>query len=967
MPLSVAEFVYRWKINSQSERSGAQSHFIDLCDMLGEKHPAASDSAGERYAFEKPVSRTRGGKGYADVWMRDHFAWEYKGKHKDLKKAYEQLNDYREDLGNPPLLVVCDLDRFEVHTNFTATSKRIYAFNLEDLNRNQVTATCPLPPIDVLRALFGDYSILRPERTDAQVTQDAARLFSRLAERLEIEDRSLGATRAEIAHFLMRLLFCLFADSIGLLPNRVFRNLLQSEDRFTPKRFLRKLRLLFEAMSERDGIFGEHTIKWFNGGLFDSASIIELDRADLGILYEISKNYDWSHVAPAIFGTLFERSLDPARRSLIGAHYTSEEDILLLIEPVLMHPLKQKWAEVRQRVLEALEVERAEEAARNSRQARLRADRQSEKILGAWIEELTSVSVLDPACGSGNFLYVALRRMLDLWLEATRFAAEQGISLVVPRMVSPSQLFGIETEFYAHELASIVVWIGFLQWKHEHGVLEDREPILEKLSNIEHGDAILRYDAESKPYEAEWPRADYIIGNPPYLGGNKVRQELGDQYVTDLFKVYKDRLSGFSDLVCYWFERARTELERGCTKRVGLLATQSIRGGVNRRVIQKIEETGAIFMAWSDREWRLDGAIVHFSFIAFDDGSETQRTLDGQLVVRINSNLTADADTTATVSLPENAKLWAYGSQSKGSFNITADIANKLLVSVSPFGRDYRKVVLRSFNGGQLLDGTTRWVIDFGENMSETEASLYEAPFEYVKCVVKTEREKRRERRQRTHWWLHARPSPKYRAILKTQRRYIATAATSKHRVFVWLTPDILVDHAIIVFAREDDYFLGVLQSSTHEIWSRAKGTQVREAESGFRYTPSSTFETFSFPWPPGTEPSEKKDTRVKAIADTARELVRLRDAWLNPSGVSEDELRKRTLTNLYNQRPEWLANAHRRLDEAVFAAYGWSADLTKQEILARLLILNHERSAKEQETPEEMSTQNPAIPSTAS
>jgi len=503
MPLTIADFVHRWKINAQSERAGAQSHFIDLCDLLGEQHPAASDSVGDRYAFEKHVGKARGGKGFADVWLRDHFAWEYKGKHKDLQKAYAQLNDYREELGNPPLLVVCDLERFEVHTNFTATSKRVYAFNLDDLNRNHVTATCPLPPLDVLRALFGDYNVLRPERTDAQVTQEAAKLFSRLAERLELEERSLGATRAEIAHFLMRLLFCLFADSIGLLPDHVFQKLLQSDDRFLPRKFLRKLKLLFEAMSEPDGIFGEHSIRYFNGGLFDTASIIQLDVADLGILYEVSKNYDWSHIAPAIFGTLFERSLDPARRSLIGAHYTSEEDILLLIEPVLVRPLQQRWENAKQRILEALEIERAEEAARNSRQARLRVDLPSEKLLGAWIEELTSVRVLDPACGSGNFLYLALRRMLDLWLDATRFAAEQGISIVVSKMVSPTQLFGIETEFYAHELASVVVWIGFLQWKHEHAIREDREPILEKLANIEHADAILRYNDEGKPYEPD--------------------------------------------------------------------------------------------------------------------------------------------------------------------------------------------------------------------------------------------------------------------------------------------------------------------------------------------------------------------------------------------------------------------------------------------------------------------------------
>jgi len=249
MPLTVADFVQRWKINVQSERAGAQSHFLDLCDLLGEPHPAASDSTGERYAFEKYVGKARGGKGFADVWLRDHFAWEYKGKHKNLEKAYQQLNDYREELGNPPLLVVCDLERFQVHTNFTATKKRIYAFSLDDLNHNHATATCPLPPLDVLRALFDDYNVLRPEHTDAYVTQEAAKLFSKLAERMELEERNLGATRAEIAHFLMRLLFCLFADSIGLLPDRVFRKMIQSDDRFLPRKFLRKLKLLFEAMS----------------------------------------------------------------------------------------------------------------------------------------------------------------------------------------------------------------------------------------------------------------------------------------------------------------------------------------------------------------------------------------------------------------------------------------------------------------------------------------------------------------------------------------------------------------------------------------------------------------------------------------------------------------------------------------------------------------------------------------------
>ena len=945
MPITVAEFVHRWKRFSQTENAGSQSHFIDLCEMLGEKRPAESDSAGENYAFQKHVNKTRGGKGFADVWLRDHFAWEYKGKHKSLQKAYEQINDYREDLGNPPLLVVCDLERFEVHTNFTATSKRVYAFNLDDLNRNQVTATCPLPPLDVLRALFGDYNVLRPERTDAQVTQETAKLFSRLAERLEIEDRNLGASRTEVAHFLMRLLFCLFADSIGLLPNHVFRNLILGEDRFNPKRFLRKLTLLFEAMSERDGIFGEHTIKYFNGGLFDTASIIQLDKADLGILHEVTKNYDWSHVAPAIFGTLFERSLDPARRSLIGAHYTSQEDILTLIEPVLMRPLEKRWAEVKQQILDELEIERAEEAARNHRQARLRVDRKSEKLLGDWIEELSSIRVLDPACGSGNFLYVALRRMLDLWLEAQRFASEQGISLVVPKMVSPSQLYGIETEFYAHELASVVVWIGFLQWKHEHAIHEDREPILEKLSNIEHGDAIMRYDSEGNPYEPEWPKADFIIGNPPFLGDKFMRRELGDKYVDDLRKLYDGRVPGGADLVTYWFERARGQIESSAGLRAGLLATQGIRGGANRTVLARILGSGGIFWAWSDRPWVLEGAAVRISMVGFDDGSDPNRELDGESVGLIHPNLTAEARTTSAVQLPENAGISFIGPSPHGRFDIDYGLARKMLQApLNVNGRPNSDVVRPVANAIDLVRSfRNAWTIDFGPDMPLGEASKYELPFEYVKARVLPTRKQNHREAYREKWWIYGEARPGMRVALLNLTRFIASPRVSKHRICVWQLPPTLCNDATVVFARDDDYFFGVLHSTLHEVWALHMGTQL---ESRPRYTPNSTFETFPFPWPPGKEPTEDEDPRVKTIADAARELVRLRDNWLNPPDCAPEELKKRTLTNLYNERPEWLANAHRALDEAVFAAYGWPANLSKDEILAKLLALNHERAS---------------------
>jgi hypothetical protein len=931
--------------------------------MLGQPHPAAADGIGERFTFEKPVSKVYGGYGFADVWRRDHFAWEYKEsrgkKHKDLKAAYKQLNDYREDLGNPPLLVVCDLDRFQIHTNFTSTQKRIYEFDLDDLGHNQITAKCPLPPLEVLRSLFDNTDALRPNRTDAHVTQEAAKVFSRLAERLEIEKRSHTETpihtKREIAHFLMRLLFCLFADSIGLLPGHLFRNLVQSDDRFLPKKFLRKLRLLFQAMSQPDGIFGEHTIRYFNGGLFDSSSIIELDTMDLSILYEVSRNYNWAHIAPEIFGTLFERSLNAERRSLIGAHYTSAEDILLLIEPVVMLPLEHRWTDVRRNVLETLESERASQ----SRKTLFKSSPKAEAILAAWIDELTGIRVLDPACGSGNFLYLALRRMLDLWLEAQRFAAQHDISLVLTRMVSPSQLFGIETEFYAHELASIVVWIGFLQWKHEHGITEDREPILQKLDNIEHADAIMRYDVnnkspghpDGKPYEPTWPIADFIIGNPPFLGDKKMRAELNIaphlNYIDDLRTLYEGRVPGGADLVTYWFEKARACIQRH-PARAGLLATNSIRMVGNRPVLDRILASGNIFMAWSDRAWSLDGAAVRVSMIGFDDNTQTDHILDGKTVQQIHADLTAASNVTSALPLKENEGLCFLGVMKGGPFNITEDEARKMLSRPhNPNGKPNTDVIKRRL-GGQDITGRNRggWIIDF-RDMPEGEAAFYEWPFEYVKQHVKPLRDVNRDALMHRNWWLHGRTRPALRHTIANLTRCIVTPEVAKHRLFIWMDTSVVPDHKLHVIARGDDYFFGVLHSHIHEAWALQLGSTLEDRPS---YNSDTTFGTFPFPWPPDTEPAEAESSLIKAIADAARELVRLRKDWLNPPDASESDLKERTLTKLYNLRAAgkcaWLENAHRALDQAVFAAYGLAYPLSKEEIIRHLLELNRERAA---------------------
>ncbi len=923
MPLTPPAFAAKWKASTRTERSASQEHLLDICEMLGHPRPAESDPGGESFTFDKPVGKVSGGKGFADVWKRGFFAWEYKGPHKNLNDAYLQLLDYREALENPPLLVVCDMNRFEVHTNFENTKKRVFAFDLDDLKFNKVTPNCGAPPLNVLRWVFEEPDELRPEAAARRVTEEAAEKFCRLAESIELAgaDPRRGADRQKVAHFLMRLLFCLFADSIGLLPEHMFREMVE-EHRGRPAPFQRKLRKLFDAMAQKGSDYGPFDILHFNGGLFEDDEVLDLDSNDIRILSSAAK-LDWSTVAPSIFGTLFERSLNADKRAQIGAHYTSAADIALIVDPVVVEPLRRRWTEVRDTV-NAL----AEQAAAANGAVARSLRRQMQQRLEDWMEELGKIRILDPACGSGNFLYVALRGLLDLWWEAHSFGAGHGLAVPPSPAASPRQLWGIETDYYAHELASIVVWIGYLQWLHEHGIGMPQDPVLQKLENIRHGDAILLLDAKGKPHEPEWPEADYIVSNPPFLGANKIRQELGNDYVNALQEIYDAKVPAGVDLVVYWFEKARDAIVEGRAKRAGLIATQAIRGGVNRRILEEIKLSGDLFMACSDRPWLQEGVAVRVSMVGFDDGSEKERTLDGIQVSNINADLTSTTDTTRASTLTENVNLCFRANEKGGPFDLDPTDGSKMLhAPVNVNGRPNSDVV-KPWQNADDITGRPRgmYIIDFYE-MDESTAAKYQMPFETLRHRIQAEQNasqngKKRVAKIRNKWWLHRRSGKEMREAVASLKRYIATIATGKHRLFVWLGHDVLPDHQLYVFARDDDYFFGVLHSRIHEVWAWQMGTQLREFESGFRYTPTSTFETFPFPWAPGKEP--KKDPRVKTIGEAAKELVRLRDNWLNPPGASQEDLKERTLTNLYNERPAWLEQAHARLDEAVFAAYGW-------------------------------------------
>ena len=573
--------------------------------------------------------------------------------------------------------------------------------------------------------------------------------------------------------------------------------------------------------------------------------------------------------------------------------------------------------------------------------------------------------VLDPACGSGNFLYVALRLLKDPEREAIRWGAERlRISGEFPQ-VGPHNVLGIEVNPYAKKLAGVSIWIGQIQWMRDHCYGFPSEPVLAALDNIELRDAILARNDAGAPVPASWPTAEFIVGNPPFLGTKMVRLSLGDEYVDDLFAAWDGVVSRESDLACYWHEQARRRIEVGAAKRAGLLATNSIRGGANRTTLDRIRESGDIFMAWSDEPWVVEGAAVRVSIVGQDDGTETERRLDGEPVGGINSNLTSGVDVTRAQVLPESQGLSFMGDTKGG-------VAREMLRQPTNVnGRTNSDVVVPWVNG---LDITRQprgmFIIDFGTDMSETEAASYESPFPYVEEHVQPVRAENRRKAYRDRWWLHVEPRPAMRAALAPLSRFIATPTVAKHRLFEWLSAPTLPDQQLIAIARDDDYAFGVLHSRAHEWWSLRMGTWLGVGNDP-RYTPSTTFETFPFPWPldrPASALTAEQRGHREAIGAAAWALDVARRRWLNPpewvreepdvlpslpprvlpvDAAAAKQLAKRTLTNLYNARPAWLANLHRDLDAAVFASYGWAespSELGEEELLARLLALNLER-----------------------
>ncbi|MCK1271368.1 MULTISPECIES: class I SAM-dependent DNA methyltransferase [unclassified Bradyrhizobium] len=943
------EFVRKWKHVELKERAAAHSHFIDLCRMLDEPAPTDVDPKGDWYAFERGATKTTGGEGWADVWKRDHFGWEYKGKRKDLRAAFAQLQQYALALENPPLLVVCDMDRFEIHTNWTNSVSAVHEFGLDELRDANVR--------DKLKSVFSDPERLRPGKTRQALTEEAAAEFAKLAQRL----RDRGNAAETVAHFINRLVFCMFAEDVDLLPNKMFKRMLEHAAS-RPEEFHALASDLFKAMQSGGRVGFEH-VAWFNGGLFNDDTALPLDKDDIALALAAA-HLDWAEIDPSILGTLFERGLDPDKRSQLGAHYTDREKIMMIVDPVIVRPWLTKWELTKAEIAISLEKSHATKNA----SVRTKASDQAVATYRAFLNGLRAFRTLDPACGSGNFLYLALLALKDIEHRISIEAEAMGLQREFPQ-VGPASVKGIEINQYAAELARVSVWIGEIQWMRRNGFGVSDRPILKPLDNIECRDAILNNDGT----EAVWPEADVVIGNPPFLGGKLLRALLGDKYVDQLFAAYDGRVPAEADLVTYWVAKAWETILSRRLNRAGLVTTNSIRGGANRKVLEPIAAKGFIFDAWDDEAWVVDGAAVRVSVICFvlAGGAETAR-LNGIAVPQINADLTGTVlDLTKAVRLSENRNVAFMGDTKGGSFDVEGDLAREwLALPLNPNGRLNAEVLRPWMNG---MDVTRRaagkWIIDFGWSMSESEAALFEAPFAHVFAKVKPERDKNNREAYRRNWWRHVEPRPGMWKALRDLKRFIVTPEVAKHRIFAWMQKPIVPDHKLQVIARDDDVTFGILQSRFHQTWSIAVGSWHGVGNDP-RYTIGTCFETF--PFPDGLTPTEIAgavgDVRADAIAAAAKGLNELRENWLNPLDLVRREpeivpgfpdrlipinsaalalLKKRTLTNLYNERPTWLANAHADLDAAVAYAYGWPADISEEEALARLFALNQERAAR--------------------
>jgi hypothetical protein len=919
-----------------------------------------------------------------------------KGFDDAMLRARAQAEGYARALpaeeGRPPFIVTVDVGNvLEIYAEFSRSGAtytpfpdpRSHRIRLADLADEAIRAR--------LKAIWTDPQSLDPSLAAARATRQIAEKLAGVAKALE----AAGHHAERVAGFLTRCLFSMFAEDVGLLPKRAFTDLLETLSR-TPEQFVPLVGALWQEMDNGGfSVVLRQTLPRFNGKLFKEPDVLPLTRDQIDLLREASRA-DWTQVEPAIFGTLLERALNPAERHSLGAHYTPRPYVERLVLPTVIEPLRQRWANVQAAALLL---------ANEGKPAAALAE------IDAFHHQLCQVRVLDPACGSANFLYVTLEHMKRLEGEVLDFA--QNIGQGQQRLeaegltVDPHQFLGLEINPRAAAIAELVLWIGYLQWHFRtRSAGLPPSPILRDFHNIECRDAVLDYasrelvtDASgqpvtrwdglttrphpvtgeavpdetarqplwrySEPRQADWPAADFIVGNPPFIGAKYMRAALGDGYVETLRATWP-AVPESADFVMYWWHHAARKVAAGQAERFGFITTNSLTQTFNRRVVQGALDQGiGLAFAVPDHPWvdSADGAAVR---IAMTVGSAVKNSpgllstvaaerdtggegLEVELATRhglLHADLRIGANVASAGTLRANGGISSPGFKLHGAgFIVTPDEAAQLDANAP----------IKEYRNGRDLTDRPRGVklIDLFGLTAEEARSRYPATYQRVYERVKPERDQNARATYRDNWWIFGEPRREFRPMIAGLPRYVATVITAKHRVFQFLDVTVAPDDALMCFGFDDAYLLGVLSSSVHERWMLATGSTLEDRP---RYIKSACFETFPFP-------AASPEHQVR-IGDLAEQL----DAHRKRQQAAHPAL---TLTGMYNVLAKLrtgepltakdktiheqgllsvLHTLHAELDAAVLDAYGWTdiAPGDSEEMLSRLVAQNAERAREE-------------------
>lgn len=993
--MNATEFITRWNKNGGSERANYQIFINDLCDVLGmdKPEPSSADSRDNAYVFERRVIKSDSdgsqNNGFIDCYKRGYFILEAKASRNPTAKKQErtmeaaraQADAYARALdgnaeGRPVFLVIVDVGNvIELFADFTQSGGTYIAYpdatnryiRMQDLADQAIQAR--------LKAVWTDPLSLDPARISAKVTRDVANVLATIAKRLEQK-----YTPEEVAGFLTRCLFTFFAEDAGLLPKRSFTELLQTLEKDNdPEMFVAMVGDLWRAM-DKGGISSalHKKVLHFNGKLFKQPDVLPLERDDIAALIEASRA-DWTQVEPAIFGTLLERALDPAERHSLGAHYTPRSYVERLVTPTLIEPLRYDWNNLKLAALILHQEGNTKDAVRSLRE---------------FLYRLCQITVLDPACGSANFLYVALeqlKRLEDEVLDFLRNDLEQTQNTLEGEglTVDPHQFLGIELNPRAAAIAELVLWIGYLQWHFRtHGHTMPPQPVLRDFKNIECRDAVLAWDSIEplldkhgqpqthwdgntrkqhpvtgelvpddsarvplyryiNPRPAVWPQADYIIGNPPFIGAAPMRAALGDGYVEALRSVYP-AVPDSADLVMFWWHKAAEAVRAGHSQRFGLITTNSIKQTFNRRLLQhhlQAEPPLALCFAVPDHPWvdSADGAAVRIAMTVgsrevgdgtlllvekeWSAGGEGNEVTLAANVGRIHADLRIGADVAGAVSLRANESLTSRGLMLFGAgFILEQEDADRL----RDHSGDNASAVIRPYRNGKDLTGRPRGVMlidTFGMNVADLR-SQFPAIYQWLAERVKPERDQNKDKAIRENWWLHGRQRPEIRQALAGLPRYIATVETAKHRVFQFLDASIAPDNKLIAIALHDAANLGVLSSRVHTLWAFAAGSTLEDRPV---YVKTTCFETF--PFPDALLAQAAKIGQLAEQIDAHRKKQQAVHVGLTLTNVYNvlEKLRSGETLNAKEQTINTqglvgvLDELHNELDSVVLAAYGWS------------------------------------------